>query len=56
MYRARDRLAVTLFEATTVIVFGAHDTMDFFSGAVAARLVAGAEGRLARVSIPGATS
>jgi hypothetical protein len=40
-------LAVALFEASTVIVLRAHYTMDVFTGAVAALLVAGAAERFA---------
>ena len=40
-------VAVALFEATTVIVLRAHYTMDVFTGAVTALLVAGIVERLA---------
>jgi hypothetical protein len=40
-------LAVALFEASTVIVLRAHYTMDVFTGAVTALLVAGLAERMA---------
>jgi hypothetical protein len=40
-------VAVALFEASTVIVLRAHYTMDVFTGAIAALLVAGAAERVA---------
>ena len=43
----RSGLAVALFEATTVIVLRAHYTMDVFTGAVTALLVAGIAERVA---------